>query len=66
MVRKRNPACAFGTRKKWLLRQREKKDLPGFGPTNENTLKNSLNSCQIFILLKLPTNISDCVDTKQF
>jgi hypothetical protein len=35
----------------------------GLGPNNKNTLKNSLNSCQIFRLL---TNISNCAYTKQF
>jgi hypothetical protein len=40
--------------------------LTGPGPTNENTLNNSMNSCQIFILLKLLTNISDCVLMEQF
>jgi hypothetical protein len=39
---------------------------PGLGPTNKNTLKNSLNSCQIFKLLKLLTKISDYVHMKQF
>jgi hypothetical protein len=34
---------------------------PGLGPTIENILKNSLNSCQIFSLVKLLTNISDLV-----
>jgi hypothetical protein len=36
---------------------------PGLGPNNKNTVKNSLNSCQIFRSL---TNISDCVNKKQF
>jgi hypothetical protein len=43
-----------------------KKSISGLGPTNENTQKNSLNSCQIFRLLKLVTHISDCVHMKQF
>jgi hypothetical protein len=30
---------------------------PGLGPNNQNTQKNSLISCQIFILLKLLSNI---------
>jgi hypothetical protein len=38
----------------------------GLGPTNKNTLKNSLNSCQIFRLLKMLSNISDCVHMKQY
>jgi hypothetical protein len=42
------------------------KNLPGLGPNNKNTLKNSLNSCLIFELLKLLTNISDCIHIKQF
>jgi hypothetical protein len=37
--------------------------LPGLGPNNQNTLINSLNTCQIF---KLLTNISDSVHIKQF
>jgi hypothetical protein len=39
---------------------------PGLGPNNENTMKNSLISCQIFRLLKLLSNISVCVHMKQF
>ncbi len=31
----------------------------GLGPTNQNTLKNPQNSCQIFRLPKLLANISD-------
>jgi hypothetical protein len=38
----------------------------GLGPNNENTLKNSLNSCQVFRQLKLLTNIFDCIHMKQF
>jgi hypothetical protein len=39
---------------------------PGLGPNNKNTLKNSLNSCQIYRLLKLLSNIYNCVHMKQF
>jgi hypothetical protein len=39
--------------------------VPGLDPNNENTLNNSLNSYQIFRLLKLLNNISDCVHRKQ-
>jgi hypothetical protein len=36
----------------------------GIGPNNENTPNNSLNSCQIFWLIKLLTNISHCIHMK--
>jgi hypothetical protein len=39
---------------------------PGLGLFNVNPLKNSLNSCQIFRLLKFLTNISNCIHVKQF
>jgi hypothetical protein len=32
----------------------------GLGPNNQNTLEKLSDSCQIFRLLKLLTNISDC------
>jgi hypothetical protein len=38
----------------------------GPDPNNQNTLKNSLNSCHIFRLLKLFNNISNCIHMKQF
>jgi hypothetical protein len=42
-------------------KKKKKKNVSGqgLGPNNKNTLKNSLNFCQIFCLLKLLTNISD-------
>jgi hypothetical protein len=62
--------CSFQSIKKYFLVQRKLQmcynplppvHLPGLGPTNKNTLKNYLNSFHIFRLLKLLTNISDCL-----
>jgi hypothetical protein len=35
------------------------REQPGLGPTNENTLKDSLISCLVLRFLKLLTNISN-------